>query len=145
MNLNKSRNKHSKGMTLNRNLICECKTKHYQKVVLLLLSGAIVGFLNGFLGGGGGMIVVPILQKVLGLTSKESHATAIAIIFPLSLISASIYVYNGVIDSYLLVLIGIGVVLGGIFGSLMLKILPEKIIKLIFVLIMLSSGIRMIL
>ena len=67
--------------------------------LLLVLSGAVIGFLNGFFGGGGGMVCVPILEKVLGLDSKHSHATAIAVIFPLSLISAFIYVINGVIES----------------------------------------------
>ena len=41
---------------------------------------------GSFFGGGGGMVCVPILQKVLFLESKQAHATAIAVIFPLSLI-----------------------------------------------------------
>lgn len=118
--------------------------KIVNKNLWLILSGAVIGFLNGFFGGGGGMVCVPILQKVLNLDSKESHATAIAVIFPLSLISASIYVFNGYIDSLPLLTVGLGVVLGGILGAYILKILPPKALRIIFALIMFIGGIKLI-
>ena len=73
-----------------RDAIFDNKTSFFSKkqILLLLLCGAIIGFLNGFFGGGGGIVCVPLLQKVLNLSSKESHATAIAVIFPLSFVSA---------------------------------------------------------
>lgn len=113
--------------------------------ILLVLSGAVIGILNGFFGGGGGMVCVPILQKVLSLDAKHSHATAIVVIFPLSLISAFIYVFNGYIQSFPLLTIGLGVVLGGITGAFALKFLPPKIVRLIFAVIMFIGGIRLIL
>lgn len=112
---------------------------------LLILSGSVIGLLNGFFGGGGGMICVPILQKVLSLDAKKAHATAIAVIFPLSLISAFIYVINGFISSFPLLTVGLGVVAGGVIGAYALKFLPPKIIQLIFALIMLGGGIKLIL
>ena len=110
----------------------------------LILSGGAIGLLNGFFGGGGGMICVPILQKVLGLDAKQSHATAIAVIFPLSLISAFVYVINGYISSFPLLSGGLGVVLGGITGSFALKFLPPKAIRIIFAIIMFVGGVRLI-
>lgn len=115
-----------------------------KKKVILLLSGAVIGLLNGFFGGGGGMICVPILQKVLSLDAKCSHATAIAVIFPLSLISAFIYVINGYIKSFPLISIGLGVVLGGIVGAFALKFLPPKAVRIIFALIMFAGGVKLI-
>ena len=126
--------------------------KHDEKVksftkkqkLLLLLSGGAIGIINGFFGGGGGMICVPILQKVLSLDAKSSHATAIAVIFPLSLISAFVYVINGYISSFPLLTVGIGVVAGGTTGAFALKFLPPKAIRIIFALIMFVGGIRLI-
>lgn len=115
-----------------------------KQILLLLFFGAIIGILNGFFGGGGGMVCVPILQKALNLTSKESHATAIAVIFPLSLVSASIYIYNGTVKSLPLITIGLGVVVGGIIGAYLLKFMPTKILRIVFAVIMLISGVRMI-
>ena len=120
------------------------KFSNKQKIALVL-SGAVIGILNGFFGGGGGMVCVPILKKVLALDAKQSHATAIAVIFPLSLISAFIYVINGYIQSFPLLTVGLGVVLGGITGAFALKFLPPKSIRLIFAVIMFVGGVRLIL
>lgn len=117
--------------------------KNHQKF-WLIFSGSIIGFLNGFFGGGGGMVCVPILQKVLNLDAKSSHATAIMVIFPLSLISASIYVFNGYINSFPLIFVASGVVLGGLLGSFALKFLPPKVVRIIFALIMFIGGIKLI-
>ena len=117
--------------------------KKFQKTKLIA-SGAAIGFLNGFFGGGGGMICVPILEKVLGLDAKHSHATAILVIFPLSLMSAFVYVINGFISSFPLLTIGIGVVIGGIVGAFALKFLPPKIVRIIFAILMFIGGIKLI-
>lgn len=111
---------------------------------LLCLCGAIIGFVNGFFGGGGGMICVPLLEKVLHLPNKYSHATAIAVILPISFISAVIYMLNGNLETIPFLTVGSGVVLGGILGSFLLKFLPSKVIRIIFVFIMLAGGIRLL-
>ncbi len=112
---------------------------------ILLLSGAFIGMLNGFFGGGGGMVCVPILEKVLSLDSKHSHATAIAVIFPLSLISAIIYVVNGSVETMPLLTVGLGVVAGGILGAFALKFLPPKVVQILFAIVMFAGGIKLIL
>lgn len=52
--------------------------------------GLVVGLLNGFFGSGGGMVGVPML-RALGLDTQECHATCIAIIAPLAVVSAWLY------------------------------------------------------
>ena len=116
----------------------------FKAKMVLLVCGALIGIVNGFFGGGGGMICVPILQNVLQLEEKYSHATAIAIIFPISFISAVIYLLSGTLETIPLVTVGSGVVIGGIIGSFLLKVLPTKAIRVIFALIMLAGGIRLI-
>lgn len=120
------------------------RTKLFDKIMLIILGG-VIGFLNGFFGGGGGMICVPTLEKALKLDNKHAHATAIAVIFPLSLISSAIYVFKGAIESLPLLTIGLGVVVGGIIGAIALKILPSKLIRIIFSLVMLAGGVRILL
>lgn len=115
-----------------------------RQIIWLILSGAVIGILNGFFGGGGGMVCVPILQRVLKLDAKSSHATAIMVIFPLSLISAFIYVFNGYIQSFPLLTVGLGVLLGGLVGAYALKFLPPKAVRIIFALIMFAGGIKLI-
>ncbi len=113
-------------------------------IFLLIFCGTLIGVINGFFGGGGGMICVPILQNVLHLEEKYSHATAIAIIFPISFISAVIYLLSGNLETLPLATVGSGVVFGGVVGSFLLKFLPTKVIRVIFAIIMLLGGIRLI-
>ena len=112
--------------------------------IILAICGALIGFVNGLFGGGGGMICVPLLQRVLHLPDKYSHATAIVVIFPISLVSAIIYCLSGNLEIVPLATVDVGVVLGGVVGSFALKFLPEKIVRVIFVLIMLAGGVRLI-
>ena len=48
-----------------------------------IFSGGLTGFINGFFGGGGGMVCVPVLTGALKLSQKQAHATAIFFILPL--------------------------------------------------------------
>ncbi len=109
----------------------------------LALAGIFVGLINGFFGGGGGMIVVPLLEKMLQMPNKYSHATAIVIILPISFVSAVVYFLSGNLQTIPFVTVGSGVVLGGIVGSFALKFLPTKLIRIIFVFVMLAGGIRL--
>lgn len=120
---------------------CEGKKQKFFSVFV----GSVIGFLNGFLGGGGGMVCVPMLQKHLKLTTKKAHATAIAVIFPLSFLSSCVYVFNGGIETNSLIFVTLGVVLGGVVGSVLLKYLPEKLIGFIFAFLMIFAGVKMVL
>lgn len=51
------------------------------KKKLFSLWGTLAGFLNGMLGAGGGMVVVPILKT--RLSEKQAHATSVAVILPI--------------------------------------------------------------
>ncbi len=111
---------------------------------ILSLCGAIVGFVNGFFGGGGGMVCVPLLERVLHLPDKYSHATAIVVILPISFVSACIYLLSGNLETIPFLTVGTGVLIGGVIGSFLLKILPAKVVRVIFVFVMLAGGIRLL-
>lgn len=112
--------------------------------IILSICGAIIGLVNGFFGGGGGMICVPLLEKVLHLSNKYSHSTSIVIILPISFVSAVIYLLSGNLETVPFLTVGFGVVLGGIVGSFAMKFLPEKVVRIIFVFVMLAGGIRLL-
>ncbi len=120
------------------------KKSQIGKKIILLLLGGMIGFINGFFGGGGGMICVPTLEKALKLDNKRAHATAIAVIFPLSLISCAIYIFKGSIQSLPLLTVGLGVLAGGIAGSISLKYIPSKVLRIIFAIIMFVGGVRLV-
>ena len=60
--------------------------------------GTLCGFLNGFFGSGGGVIAVPIFEKD-GCSVQEAHASSVALIFMLSLVTAVFYGFSGGLTS----------------------------------------------
>lgn len=120
------------------------KKKNVKKWLIVISAGMLIGFVNGFFGGGGGMISVPLLEKVLKIDNKKSHATAMAVIFPLSIVSAIVYGLSTRIDWINLLYVTIGVTLGGVLGAVLLNKLNNKVIRIIFIIIMLSAGVRML-
>ena len=72
------------------------KKKEVLRTAALILSGAVTGILSGFFGGGGGMLVVPALTLIMKLTEKQAHATAIAVILPVTVVGAVTYLLRGV-------------------------------------------------
>ena len=114
------------------------------KNLMRILTGSVAGIANGLFGGGGGMIVVPMLNFLLKYENKHSHATALLIILPLSIVSGLLYTIFGNFNINSGVPTVIGVVLGGIIGALLLKNLSSKVIVIIFSVVMLIAGIKML-
>lgn len=105
-----------------------------------LLGGVGVGLLNGLLGAGGGMVLVPLLQA-LGVRDRQSHATSLAIIVPLSLLSAAIYWWRGWVAPAQALPYLLPGLLGAVAGGWLLGRLPVRWLKLAFGLLLLWGGI----
>lgn len=116
--------------------------KRYKRI-LFILGGFAVGVINGFLGAGGGMLAVPLLKKQ-ELEQKQAHASAIAVIFPLTAISAALYLLNGKVQfSQALPFLPAGAV-GALLGIWLLPRMPDKLLRKIFSVFMIWAGVRMI-
>ncbi len=116
--------------------------KILKNALVAALSGA-VGFINGFFGGGGGMLLVPLLEKVLKCPVKKSHATAIAVILPVSIAGAITYIVSGFFEWTPVLSAAGGCVAGGAAGALLLKKLPSNIVAFVFALIMIGVGVKL--
>lgn len=112
---------------------------------LIILAGIFIGLINGFLGGGGGMFCVPMLEKLFALNTKQAHSTALVVMLPMSIVSSVVYLLNNNVDMFCLGICGIGVLLGGIAGAIFLKKIKSKWIMLAFAIIMLAAGVKMVL
>lgn len=120
------------------------KTEKNQSAVYPVLTGAVAGIVNGIFGGGGGMLVVPLLIYVLKYPVQKAHATAILIILPLSLLSGIIYASYVNVSVYTLLCVGAGVILGGTVGALVLSKLSSKWLIVIFSVLMALAGGKML-
>ena len=86
-------------MSVNKSLINKKRriTDKKEKILSIIL-GIITGAINGLFGGGGGMIVVPMLIWLMKYEEKIAHATAILLILPLSIVSGIFYAVFGNFD-----------------------------------------------
>lgn len=115
-----------------------------KKKYLYFVFGILVGLVNGLLGAGGGMIAVPILKKC-GLDTKKAHANAVAVILPITLFSAVIYMLKGYVNlKDALIFMPFGVV-GSILATYLLKKISPVLLRGVFGGFMIWAGIRMLL
>ena len=109
-----------------------------------MVCGLLVGGVNGLFGAGGGMLAVPILSFVGGLSQRKSHATAILVMLPLCFASALVYTVSNAVDFEVLVPTAIGVLAGGIAGAKLLKVLPETLLFCVFNFLIITAGLKML-
>ncbi len=108
------------------------------------VTGIVSGFLNGFFGSGGGTIVVPALEFIHKLEEHKAHATAILIIFPLSVISTLIYLKNGYIEVSPVLKVAGGSILGSIIGAKTLNKISSKMLRKFFGIVLIIAALRMV-
>lgn len=108
-----------------------------------ILFGIATGMANALFGAGGGLIAVTAF-KSQGFNQRSAQAHAIAVILPLCFISACVYAKNGYYNiSDALPYLPFGL-LGAFAGAKLLKRIPNKLLKKIFALFMIYTGIRML-
>jgi len=112
-----------------------------QKRGLSFLGGVGVGLINGLLGAGGGMLSVPLLDK-LGVQGRKSHATSLAVIVPLSAVSAAIYLAKGWTSLAESLIFLPGGILGALIGAKFLAKINMGILKIIFGGLLIWAGLR---
>ncbi|MCI9561525.1 MAG: sulfite exporter TauE/SafE family protein [Clostridia bacterium] len=109
-----------------------------------VFAGLLTGVVNGLFGGGGGMVVVPLMKNMLGYEEKYAHATAILVIAPVCAASLVTYLVNGYFSAEVILPAAIGSVAGGLVGAELLDKLPEFWVNAVFLAVMLAAGIRML-
>lgn len=112
-----------------------------KKAKFALIGGA-AGLANGFFGGGGGMILVPLLHRWTGLKERNAFSTSVAITAPLCAVSASVYLLRGgvIIGDALPYLVG-GLA-GGYLGGRIFQKVPAAWLRRLFGLLILLAGLR---
>ena len=112
-----------------------------------IMIGCVTGFANGLFGSGGGTIVVPAMERFLGVEEHKAHATAIAVILPLSVLSLLIYLWKtGLGDVWQTALwASAGGLAGGFVGAKLLNKVSGIWLHRIFGVFLIAAAVRMIL
>ena len=118
--------------------------KRAKNNITIALTGFAIGVVNGLLGAGGGMIAVPMLKR-LGFSQKSAHTNAVAVILPISILSATLYIIKDYVtfsDAFPYIPAGIA---GALLGTYCLKKISSVWLARIFGAFMVYAGIRLLL
>lgn len=117
-----------------------------QTVLILVAIGAFAGVLSGFVGVGGGVVIVPALVYTLGMSQHSAQGTSLfVLLLPISILAVYNYWKGGQINWKFGLIIALAFVLGGYVGSKLALKLSPAIVKLIFGVIMAYVSFKMIL
>ncbi len=109
----------------------------------LIMLGA--GLASGMLGIGSGAFKVMAMDGAMKMPLKPSSATSNLMMGVTAAASATVYFFNGSIRPDLAVPFALGILGGSTIGTRIMQILPSKLIRLIFIPILLYLGLQMIL
>jgi uncharacterized membrane protein YfcA len=120
--------------------------------LLLVAVGALSGFLAGLFGIGGGAILVPVFYECFRLAGVPLEVrmplcigTSLAIIIPTSITSFRAHFNRGAVDMVILKQWWLPVVIGVLAGSVTARYAPERLFKIVFVMVAYSAATRLLL
>jgi uncharacterized protein len=118
---------------------------------LLVLVGALSGFLAGIFGIGGGAILVPVLYECFRIAGVPLEVrmplcvgTSLAIIIPTSIRSFRAHHTRGAVDMSVIRAWWLTILIGVIAGSAIARVAPERLFKYVFVAVAWSAAFRLI-
>ena len=117
-----------------------------QTLLLLLCIGLLAGIASGFVGIGGGIIIVPALVFGLGLNQHMAQGTSLAMMIPpIGILAVMSYYKAGQIQLEYAGILSLTFVMGAWMGSKWALRINPSIVRLIFGMFMLFAAGRLIL
>ncbi len=111
---------------------------------LILLLGIVVGAFSGIVGIGGGILFVPALVWLLGMSQHKAQGTSLgALLAPIGILAFWEYYRKGNADIRVAILLAIGFLVGGYFGAVGAQHIPELWLRRIFAFTLVMVGGRM--
>jgi uncharacterized protein len=119
--------------------------------ILLVAVGALSGFLAGVFGIGGGAILVPVFYECFRLAGVPLEVrmplcvgTSLAIIIPTSIRSYRAHHARGAVDMEVVRIWWLPVLTGVLTGSVIARYAPERLFKIVFVMVAFSAAARLL-
>ena len=115
------------------------------QLLILVLVGLLAGALSGFVGVGGGIIIVPAMIYFMNMNQMQAQGVSLALLMlPVGILGVMNYYKAGHIQFNYVLILAVGFVLGNYFGSKYAMKVPEHKIKFFFSLLMLFVAFQML-
>ena len=114
-------------------------------VLLYIIWGLIAGIASGFLGIGGGIILVPVLGLLFGLSQHQAQGTTLALmVLPIGLLAALKYYHAGNVNLKIAAFVALGFFFGGYIGATLVHHVPGTILRRVFGFVMFFVSLKLI-
>lgn len=115
-------------------------------ILMYTLLGLVAGIFSGLIGIGGGIIIVPALVLLFGLSQHQAQGTTLALLVPpIGLLAAWTYYKEGYVDLRIAGLICLGFFLGGLLGAKLAISLSNPVLEKVFGIALLLISLKLIL
>ena len=115
------------------------------QLLILVIVGLLAGALSGFVGVGGGIIIVPAMIYFMNMNQMQAQGVSLALLMlPVGVLGVMNYYKAGHIQFNYVLIMAVGFVLGNYFGSKYAMRVPEHKIKFLFALLMLYVAVQML-
>lgn len=101
------------------------------------------GLASGMLGIGSGAFKVMAMDNVMKMPLKPSSATSNLMMGVTAAASATVYFFNGSIRPDIAVPLALGILIGAALGSRIMQMLPSRLIRIVFIPVLLYLGLQM--
>jgi uncharacterized membrane protein YfcA len=116
------------------------------EILILLLIGLLAGVISGFLGIGGGIVIIPALVYLLGYSQQNAQGTSLGLLLPpIGLLAVLNYQKAGFVNIKAAAIMCITFIIGSYISSKIAVELPETIIKKMFAVFLLFYATKLFL
>lgn len=114
-------------------------------IIILILIGLFAGVFGGFVGLGGGVIMIPALVYILGMSQHAAQGTSLAVMLPpIGILAAYNYWKAGELNMNYAMIIAASFIIGGYFGSKFALQMPVAMMKKIFAFALIIMAVNML-
>jgi uncharacterized protein len=110
----------------------------------LVAFGFLAGAAAGLLGIGGGIMIVPFLTLVAGVSQHQAEATSLLVILPTAIVATIVLRRKGIGNAGLALRFGTLGAAGGVLGALAALTLPAHVLRLVFALFLAVVAVRLL-
>ncbi len=114
------------------------------RILKLAVIGTAAGAFSGLLGVGGGSVMVPLLIIWLGYGEREATGTSMMAIVVIAALAVTLQAFYGNVDPPKAALVGVPAIGGAIVGTAIQQRVPERMISLLFAVLLVIIAIELI-
>lgn len=114
------------------------------EIAIYLIVGLAAGIMSGFLGIGGGIIIIPALTMILGFSQQQAQGTSLALLLPpIGILAVMNYYKAGSVNLKAAAFMALTFIIASYFSSKIAVQVPEQMLKKVFATFLLFYAVKL--